>query len=147
MRRSLRLSPKSVFLSHSSKDRAFVEKLANVLASHRIPVWYSRVDIQGAKQWHDEIGRGLKNSDWLVVVLSPNSVKSPWVKHEVLFALRSAKFNNRIVPVLLKDCKIDDLSWTLENFQIVSFIKSFPDECRNLLKVWGRVYDPKSIHD
>src|SRR5207249_9631642 len=95
MRRSLRLSPKSVFLSHSSKDRAFVEKLANVLASHRIPVWYSRVDIQGAKQWHDEIGRGLKNSDWLVVVLSPNSVKSPWVKHEVRSEEHTSELQSR----------------------------------------------------
>src|SRR6266496_3692548 len=137
MRRSLRLSPKSVFLSHSSKDRAFVEKLSNALACHHVPVWYSQVDIQGAKQWHDEIGRGLKNSDWLAVVLSPNSVKSRWVKHEVLFALRTEKFNDRIVPIMLKDCNVDDLSWTLENFQVISFTRSFHEGCRNLLKVWG----------
>ena len=25
-----------------------------------IPVWYSYTDIQGARQWHDEIGRALQ---------------------------------------------------------------------------------------
>ena len=74
--------PNEVFLSHSSADRAFVARLANVLRSHGIPVWYSDTDIRGAQQWHDEIGSALKRCDWLVLILSPDAVASKWVKSE-----------------------------------------------------------------
>ncbi|MCU1266776.1 MAG: hypothetical protein JWM21_3094 [Acidobacteria bacterium] len=72
--------PKEVFLSNSSLDRVFVSGLAEMLRRHGIPVWYSQTNILGAQQWHDEIGAALKRCDWLVVVLSPNSVESVWVK-------------------------------------------------------------------
>jgi hypothetical protein len=61
--------PREVFLSHSARDRRFVERLAGVLREHGIPVWYSRTNIVGAKQWHDEIGKALTRCDWFVVVL------------------------------------------------------------------------------
>ena len=48
-----------LFLADSTRDRAFVERLARVLDVHRIPYWYSKQRIVGAQQWHDEIGKGL----------------------------------------------------------------------------------------
>ena len=35
------LVPNEVFLSHSSQDRTFVERLADVLRAHGVPIWYS----------------------------------------------------------------------------------------------------------
>ncbi len=61
-----------VFLSHSSRDRAFVLRLVKVLSQHQIKFWYSETDIKGAKQWHDEIGRALAECDWFLVVLTPS---------------------------------------------------------------------------
>ena len=55
--------PAEVFVSHSRKDRAFVERLVGVLRRQEIPVWYSDAEIQGAQQWHDEIGKALKRCD------------------------------------------------------------------------------------
>ena len=55
--------PTEVFVSHSHVDQEFAEQLVGVLRRHRIPVWYSDTDIQGAQQWHDEIGRRLRESD------------------------------------------------------------------------------------
>jgi len=72
--------PEEIFLSHSSADRPFTTKLADVLRRHGIPVWYSDTNILGAQQWHDEIGVALGRCDWLVLVLSPSSVASKWVK-------------------------------------------------------------------
>ena len=48
------------FVSHSHVDQEFAERLVGVLRRHRIPVWYSDTDMQGAQQWHDEIGRALQ---------------------------------------------------------------------------------------
>lgn len=61
--------------------------MAEVLKRHGVPVWYSRVNIRGAQQRHDEIGAALRRCDWFAVLLSPHSVRSMWVKRELLFAL------------------------------------------------------------
>jgi hypothetical protein len=129
--------PKEVFLSHSSKDRKFAGHLAETLRRHGIPVWYSRTNILGAQKWHDEIGAALKRCDWFLIVLSANSVRSIWVKRELLYVLNQSRFENRILPVILFPCNYDELSWTFSASQIVDFSRSFMSGCRDLLKIWG----------
>jgi hypothetical protein len=36
---------------------------------------YSRTNLVGAQQWHDEIGAALQCCDWFAIVLSPNAGK------------------------------------------------------------------------
>jgi TIR domain len=128
--------PKKLFLSHASQDRAFVNKLATFLAERKIPFWYSKRHLVGAKQWHDEIGKALKNCDWFLVVLSPAAVRSKWVKRELLYALQKDRYENRIVPVLIEPCDLESLSWTLASIQRVDFLKGFKKSCRELIKIW-----------
>ncbi|HMF55019.1 MAG TPA: toll/interleukin-1 receptor domain-containing protein [Pyrinomonadaceae bacterium] len=132
--------PNEVFLSHSSLDEPFVSTLADVMRRHGIPVWYSQTNIIGAQQWHDEIGAALKRCDWFVLILSPNSVKSLWVKREILFALNDNRYADKIVPLLYQPCDFDQLSWTLSIFQMVDFVADFESGCRSLLRVWGLGY-------
>lgn len=134
--------PNEVFLSHSSLDRHFATEIAGVLRQHGIPIWFSEINIIGAQQWHDEIGAALRRCDWLVVLLSPNSVESIWVKREVLFALNDRHYAERIVPVLYQPCDYDQLSWTLSLLQIIDFAQGFENGCRGLLRVWGVGYRP-----
>lgn len=82
MRRSRR-PPREVFLSHAAQDRKFATRLSKLLKHHRVAVWYSRKNLRGAQQWHDEIGKALERCDWFLLVLSPDSVKSMWVKREL----------------------------------------------------------------
>ena len=140
MTRARRDLPKEVFLSHSGRDAPFARRLAGMLRDHGLPVWYSPTEIVGAQQWHDEIGAALGRCDWFVVVLSPNAVKSEWVRRELLFALNERRYQDRIAPVLLRNCNIRRLSWTLSSFQHVDFRKSFPQGARQLLRVWGKGY-------
>jgi len=132
--------PQEIFLSHSDKDRRFATELVSVLRNHGLPVWYSRTNIRGAQQWHDEIGSALKRCDWFVVVLSPHSVKSIWVKRELLFALQQPHYVDKIVPIMFQQCDYEKLSWTLSIFQFVDFTQSFDDGCRHLLRIWGLGY-------
>ena len=74
------MAPKEVFLSYSSQNRAMTEKIAETLRNHGIPVWYSETNIKGAQQWHDEIGKALRQCDWFVILLSDESISSKWVK-------------------------------------------------------------------
>ena len=134
--------PHEAFLSHSSLDHDFVTGLADALRRHGVPVWYSRTNIMGAQQWHDEIGAALRRCDWFLLVLSPNAVASMWVKRELIFALQQNRFENRIVPLLWQACDFDRLSWMLSSFQIIDFRRTFEDGCRDLLRLWGLGYQP-----
>jgi TIR domain len=89
--------PSEVFLSHSSVDRSIADEVADLLRRHGIPLWYSPTEIRGAQQWHDEIGDALKRCDWFVVLLSPNSVVSPWVKRELMFALKEQRYADKML--------------------------------------------------
>jgi hypothetical protein len=128
---------KPCFLSHSSKDRRFVARLAHVLEKHGIKYWYSATHIMAAKQWHDEIGKALRGCGWFLVVLTPESVRSAWVKRELLFALNDHRYNEKIIPLQLKPCDHRALSWTLAEFQFVNFTGDFDEACRQLLRIWG----------
>ena len=133
--------PTEVFLSHSSKNLAFAKRLAKLLHAHHVKTFFSKKNIQGAQQWHDEIGSALKRCDWFVVVLSPQSVSSKWVKHELIYALQANRFKQRIIPILYKACDTDKLSWTLSGFQWIDFRKVFAQGAHDLLGIWNIPYD------
>ena len=132
--------PVRIFLSHSATDRRFARRLADVFDSHTLPYWYSQRHIVGARQWHDEIGRALGRCNWFVLVLSPASVKSKWVKHELLFALEQEAYDNHIVVLNLKPANFKKLSWTLSQSQWVDFTRGFDRGCKALLPIWRKTH-------
>jgi hypothetical protein len=134
--------PREVFLSHASRDRKCADAIAKVLRKHRVPVWYSRTHLRGAQQWQDEIGRTLKRCDWFIVILSPSSVKSMWVKRELSYALNQKRYEDRIIPVLLRKCDYENLHWTLASFQLVKLTGNLASGYRELLRAWGLRYKP-----
>jgi hypothetical protein len=132
--------PVEAFLSHSSKDRSFANRIYSLLVGHGIPVFYSKTNILGAQQWHDEIGEALKRCDCFIVILSPSSVSSEWIKRELLYVLQAERYKGRIVPLLYKPCNEERLSWTLPGFQRIDFTHDFHEGCRRLLAIWGLGY-------
>ena len=137
MRKRKGTLPGEVFISHSSKDRRLAERLAEMLRQNGIAVWFSQTSLLGAQQWHDEIGEALARCDWFLILLSPAATRSKWVKRELLYALRNARYENRIVPLRYRKCDLDRLSWTLDDFQAVDFTKDFTEGSRSLLRTWG----------
>ena len=110
---------------------------------HGLPVWYSRTDIVGSRQWHDDIGHALQRCDWFLLVLSPSAVESVWVKRELLYSLDQNRLADRIVPIEYQPCDYERLSWTLPSLQIINFKGTFEQGCRDLLRVWGIGYRPE----
>src|SRR5205823_2589682 len=109
-----------VFISHSSEDRVFVEtELLSLLRNNQIDTWYSQEDIHTADQWEQSIRKGLEDSDWFLVVMSPRSATSPWVRREVHWAIEERP--NRVVPVLLETCDPKDWHLGLRELQYVDF--------------------------
>lgn len=123
-----------VFVSHSTEDRAFVEQqVVGLLQQHGVDTWYSRDSIQGAERWERSILQGLRECDWFLVVMSPRSARSPWVKHEVDWAF--AKRLGRIIPVLMEDCDSDDFHIGLAGIQHLDFRTTSREPRKKLLAV------------
>jgi hypothetical protein len=135
MPRKRKAAPSEVFISHSSKNAIFIGRLTDVLAKHGVKSFVSKTNIRGAQQWHDEIGTALRRCDWFLLVLSPQSVRSAWVKHELIYALQENRYKGRIIPVLYKNCDQDALSWTLSAIEWVDFRKDFDEACEQLLHI------------
>ena len=97
-----------VFVSHTSKDKPFVEQFAWDLRQFGIDVWYDEWEIAVGDSIVEKVFAGLDASDTLIVVLSPASVTSRWVNEELSVALmrRLSEANIRIVPVLIETCEI-----------------------------------------
>lgn len=130
-----------VFVSHSAKDREFVEhEIVQLLQSQGIETWYSTDDIGAGVKWERSIREGLKSCDWFLVVLSNESVKSEWVEAEVHWALDERK--GRIVPVRIDDCDETDLHLKLRQIQAVDFRSDRALAQQRLLSTWSA--DPQA---
>jgi len=106
------------FISHSSIDKPFVERLATDLRTREgIDAWLDKWEILPGDRIPDKLEEGLANAGILVLVLSPDSVNSQWVSYEKdawLMAqveeekrakLESRTPSRRLIPVLYKDCE------------------------------------------
>jgi len=125
-----------VFISHSHKDRDFVEReIIAPLRANRIDTWYSTDNIRTATEWEESIREGLRNCDWFLVVLSPNSVGSKWVRREVHWAMERRE--GHVVPVLIEDCMPEDLHLGLFPIQLVDFRYDKEKAQAKLLAIWG----------
>jgi formylglycine-generating enzyme required for sulfatase activity len=88
-----------IFVSYSSKDRGFVDRLAEDLRSRGHTVWIDFEGIRGGEEWKQSIADGIYASAVVLVVLSPDSVVSEWVEAE----LRTARDQKKtILPLLLR---------------------------------------------
>jgi hypothetical protein len=117
------------FISHASEDRHFVEgELLGLLEALGVTPWYSRQHITAAEEWEQRIRKALEVSTWFVVVASRNSAASPWVRHELHWAMTNLR--GRVIPVLLEDTPLDDLHVQLKSVQLIDFRDS-KDKGRN----------------
>lgn len=65
-----------------------------------------------------------------------------WVKRELSYALIQKRFQDKIVPVLHRNCDYEKLHWTLAGFQMVDFTRDFATGCVDLLRIWALPYKP-----
>ena len=72
-----------VFISHSSEDKAIAEKIAQHLTSKGLQVWYDDWEILVGHDIVDKVYDGIKDSRFLLVLLSEKSVRSNWVQQEI----------------------------------------------------------------
>ncbi|MES2765126.1 MAG: toll/interleukin-1 receptor domain-containing protein, partial [Bacteroidota bacterium] len=90
-----------VFLSHSSKQKGYVEFIANKLGKFNIV--YDAWTFESGNKTLDEIYRGIDSSGLFVYFISNETLNSPWVEKEINRAeeyLKNGKIK-RFLPILI----------------------------------------------
>jgi hypothetical protein len=78
-------SRRSVFIAYSHQDRKFVENLADQLKKGGITVWYDP-DLRPGREFTEQLEHALSNAYAMIVVLTPASIRSHFVRKEIHFA-------------------------------------------------------------
>ncbi len=73
-----------LFISHASEDKqSFVQPLATALATLGVLVWYDDFALLAGDSLSRSIDRGLADSRYGVVILSPSFIRKPWPEYEL----------------------------------------------------------------
>jgi uncharacterized protein YjbI with pentapeptide repeats len=93
----------SCFISYSTKDQDFAERLHADLQDKGVRCWFAPEDVQGGRKLHEQIDEAIRRYDKLLVVLSQNSMNSEWVKTEIYHARQDEIRRNcrKLFPVSL----------------------------------------------
>jgi hypothetical protein len=95
----------SCFISYSTKDQDFAERLHADLQSKGIRCWFAPEDLKIGEKFRSRIDESIRIFDKLLLILSHNSITSPWVEDEVEAALERERREHQLVlfPVCLDD--------------------------------------------
>lgn len=100
-----------IFISHSSKDKSFATWLGTDLKASGHTPWFDEWDICVGESIPEKVSHGLTVADFIVVVLSNNSIKSKWVEREWHTKYWSEIERNQtiVLPLLIEECEIPEL--------------------------------------
>ena len=112
----------NVFISHAQADTKWAEVLRAGLADAGFAVSDPVGEMCAGENLHLEVGKALARADAMVVVLSPDSAASPFVRAEIEYALSSPRFRDRLIPVLVKPT--EDIPWILLKQQFIRATKN-----------------------
>jgi len=93
------LSGRDIFISYSREDRPAARHFAKCFADEGFSVWWDAT-LQAGETFDEVIERELKAAKAVVVLWSPRSVQSRWVRAEATLADRSGK----LVPAIIEKC-------------------------------------------
>ena len=93
------MSGADIFISYSREDRAAARHFADCFAREGFNVWWDAA-LHSGETFDEVIERELKAARAVVVLWSPRSVRSRWVRAEATRADRQ----NKLAPVIIEAC-------------------------------------------
>jgi hypothetical protein len=99
----------SCFISYSSKDDAFAQRLHNDLQGEGVRCWFASEDMKIGDKIRVRIDESIRIHDKLLLILSEHSVASEWVEHEVEHALdlERERMTAVLFPIRLDDAVME----------------------------------------
>jgi hypothetical protein len=107
----------SCFISYSSKDEAFAQRLHADLQQKGVRCWFAPEDMKIGDKIRPTIDQSIRIHDKLLIILSENSLNSAWVESEVEKAFEEERKRKQTVlfPVRLDEAVMEtEESWAAE---------------------------------
>ena len=107
----------SCFISHSTRDSSFVDKLYSYLQDQGLLCWYSPEDMKTGDKILNSIDKNIVTYDKLLLVLSDAAIASNWVEDEVTkaFAEERRRGKNVLFPIRIDDAVLTtDEPWAVK---------------------------------
>ena len=95
------MSGNDIFISYSREERASARQFAESFAREGFSVWWDAV-LRSGQTFDEVIEQELRAAKAVVVLWSPRSVRSRWVRAEATLADRS----NKLVPIIIEPCDL-----------------------------------------
>lgn len=141
------VSKPSVFISYDHDDKSTAHRLAEGLRGHSFHVWTDEL-LSPGENWAAEMATALGKADAMVVLLSPNSVKSQLVRRDVEYALSSPRFEHRLIPVIIggdsSKAWLKEAPWVLRKLEMVSSSNA-SDASKRVANVLEKPAEPAEI--
>jgi len=99
----------SLFISYSTRDQEFADRLHGNLQANGVRCWFAPHDIQGGKKLHEQIDDAIRMHDKLLLILSPASMTSEWVKTEIAKARKREITERRRILFPIRLCSFETL--------------------------------------
>ena len=119
-----------VFISYAHSDEALVRKIVAILKRAGLEVWDDSEILPG-DNWAEQVAQALKESEAMVVLLTPEATRSRWVRREIEYALGEKRYSKRLIPVLVgdpTDFSQEDIPWILWRFQMIKLAEYDKEE-------------------
>src|SRR5688572_925482 len=119
-----------VFLSHNSKDKDVVERIARRLRDeHGLNVWLDKWNLIPGTPWQEELERGLNESETIAVFLGESGF-GKWENEEMRVAVAAhvSDPSRRVMPILLPGASESALSVFIKRFTWVDFRAGVDDK-------------------
>ena len=132
------VSELKVFVSHSNADNEFTRRLVADLRTRGATVWVDFDDIDTG-DFAATINQGMDNCDWMIVVLTPASLKSKWVIMEVNAAMNMIAdgFIKGVVPIVAAPFQPADLPPIWRTLQRYDATEDYDRALNGLCKALG----------
>lgn len=117
----------TVFISYSSKDETFAQKLYDDLKARGVRVWFAPEDLPIGAKTRDTVHEQIGQHDKLLLIISEQAIASDWVEDEVEKALERERREGRLVlfPIRIDDTVMSSTKGWAENLRAIRNIGNF----------------------
>lgn len=110
-----------VFISHAFTEAKLAKRVADSLKEDGFQVWDS-AEILPGDNWGDKLAKALQEAEAMVVLLTPESLKSFNVVSDISYAIGEENYQGRVIPVIassLDNLDREHIPWILKKFRMI----------------------------
>lgn len=109
-----------VFISYASEDSSVAKSIADLCKERGWSAWFDQVEIEVENNIHDKIADAIEKCEFVIVLVSNNSLKSKWISREwdVLCEEKWSRPDIKILPVNLDNAKSPPFLFEYEDIRL-----------------------------